>query len=75
MKQYPVAEVSDMLSEGIVDTFSWFCGTKDEAEKLRKNLNMALSRRDLNNNFGVSVVAAVKNDLQTVVHFVFVEKK
>lgn len=75
MKHYPVAEVSDMLSEGIIDNFTWCFSDKEEAEKFRKNLNMSLSRRELNNKFGVSVFAAVKNDLQSIAHLVLVEPK
>ena len=75
MKQYPIIDTADMLAEGIVDTFAWQTIDKEEAEKLRKNLNMALGRREISSQFLISVVAAVKNDLKTVTHFVFVEKK
>ena len=74
-KRYPVSEVAETISEGIIDTFSWVFTQKDEAEKLRKALIMAMSRRGVSDNFNISVFAAVKNDLQTIAHIVLVEPK
>lgn len=73
-QQYPYTEAAKMLREGVIQNFAWCFEDKEEAEKARKAINMALLRQELNTEFTVSVVSAVKNNLTQIIHFVYVEK-
>lgn len=68
------SDVAQMLSEEIINNFHWGVVDKDQAEKIRKQVNIGLSRRELANQYKVSVFLAVNSQTE-VVHIVSVVKK
>lgn len=68
------SDVAQMLSEEIINNFHWGVVDKDQAEKIRKQVNIGLSRRELANQYKVSVFPAVNSQTE-VVHIVSVVKK
>ena len=68
------SDVAQMLSEEIINNFHWGVVDKDQAEKIRKQVNIGLSRRELANQYKVSVFPVVNSQTE-VVHIVSVVKK
>lgn len=74
MKYLAPFEVAQMLSEGIIDSFYWGTPEKEQAEKIRKAAERALSRRDLTEKYIVTVYPAVNSNTK-VTHIVSVENR
>ena len=68
------SDVAQMLSEEIINNFHWGVVDKDQAENIRKQVNIGLSRRELANQYKVSVFPVVNSQTE-VVHIVSVVKK
>ena len=68
------SDVAQMLSEEIINNFHWGVVDKDQADKIRKQVNIGLSRREPANQYKVSVFPAVNSQTE-VVHIVSVVKK
>ena len=74
MKQFPISEAVNNIVEETIDGFTWNISDKEEAEKLRRSVNMALLRKKLNGEYSVTVISAIKNNQTEITYFVNVEK-
>ena len=74
MKQFPISEAINNIVEETIDGFTWYISDKEEAEKFRRSVNMALLRKKLNGEYSVTVISAIKNNQTEITYFVNVEK-
>lgn len=74
MKHIATYEVIQMMAEEVVDRYYWGTPDKAMAEKIRKDANNALMRRNMSDKFIVTVFPVLKPNL-TVLHITAVEPR
>lgn len=74
MKHIATYEVIQMMVEEVVDRYYWGTPDKALAEKIRKDANNALMRRNMSDKFIVTVFPVLKPNL-TVLHITAVEPR
>lgn len=68
----PVNMVIKMLGEGVINNFYWGTPSKVQANKVRNNVNLALNRAGLNENFksAIIIIANSKPEVTYIVEVI-----
>ena len=74
MKHIATYEIIQMMAEEMIDRYYWGTPDKEMAEKIRKDANNALIRRNINDKFIATVFPVLKPNL-TVLHITAVEPR
>lgn len=74
MKHIATYEIIQMMAEEMIDRYYWGTPDKEMAEKIRKDANNALIRRNINDKFIATVFPVLKPNL-TILHITAVEPR
>lgn len=74
-KQMNPNEVAQLLQEEIIERFTWGFHNKDEADKFRRAVESSLKRREMNDEYLVTVSLTVIVGQYTIRHLVHIEKR